>query len=48
MGKVQLTKIESYNNIDMIQTSINSMLDNSLLSKKLFDGAKVVIKPICS
>lgn len=44
MGKVQLTKIESYNNIDMIQTSINSMLDNSLLSKKLFDGAKVVIK----
>lgn len=33
MGKVQLTKIESYNNIDMIQTSINSMLDNSLLSK---------------
>ena len=44
MGKVQLTKIDSYNNIDMIQTSINSMLDNSLLSKKLFDGAKVVIK----
>ncbi len=44
MGKVLLAKIDFYNDVDLIQSELNFMLDESELSKRLFDGAKVVIK----
>ena len=44
MGIVTIEKIDSYDSINLIQSHINTMIDNSSLSKRLFEGAKVVLK----
>ena len=44
MGNVVVEKVNSYEDIDKIQNYINNMLDESLMSKRLFIGAKVLLK----
>ena len=44
MGIVTIEKVDSYDSINLIQSHINTMLDNSSLSNRLFEGAKVVLK----